>query len=158
MADHSSMIYGLLGDALLPDWCHPAPTQDVDNGEMLARLRLDALVRRDDEEDEIDAGGADQHVLHEAFVPGNVHDRDPAAGGKRHVREAEIDRDPALLLFLEAIGVDAGDSADERGLAVVDVPRGADHDGAHEGLDGGGQALTRRIVAPSALSFSSSRS
>ncbi len=110
--------------------------QEVDDREMLARLRLDALVGRDDEEDEVDAGRAGEHVLDEPFVAGNVDDGDPAAGGERQVREAEIDRDPALLLFLQPVGIDSGESADERGLAVVDVPRGADHDGAHGRIEG----------------------
>jgi len=41
------------------------------------------------------------------------------------VRKAEVDADPALLLFLEAIGVDAGERPDQRGLAVVDVTGGS---------------------------------
>jgi hypothetical protein len=44
------------------------------------------------------------------------------------VREAEIDRDAALALLLQPIGVDAGQRLDERRLAVVDVAGGADDD------------------------------
>ena len=40
--------------------------------------------------------------------------------------EAEVDGDPALLLGGEAVGVDAGQGADQRRLAVVDVPGGAE--------------------------------
>ena len=44
------------------------------------------------------------------------------------VREAEIDRDAALLFFGQAIGVDAGQRFDERRLAVIDMTgRGDDH-------------------------------
>ena len=39
------------------------------------------------------------------------------------VGEAEVDGDPALLLLLQAVGVDAGQGLDQRGLAVVDVAR-----------------------------------
>ena len=45
--------------------------------------------------------------------------------------EAELDGDPALLLLLEPVGVDAGQRPDERGLAVVDVAGGADDQVAH---------------------------
>ena len=41
--------------------------------------------------------------------------------------ETQVDRDPALLLGGEAVGVDAGQGPHQRGLAVVDVPRRADH-------------------------------
>jgi hypothetical protein len=41
------------------------------------------------------------------------------------VREAELDRDTAPFLLPQAIGVDAGERADERGLPVVDVPSSA---------------------------------
>ena len=110
----------------------PDPEQ-VHDGEMLARLRHHPLVGRDHEEHEIDPGRSREHVLHEALVPGHVHDGDPSPGGKRPVRESQIDGDAALLLFLETVGVDAGEAADERRLAVIDVPRGSDHDRTHEG-------------------------
>ena len=42
------------------------------------------------------------------------------------MREAEIDRDAALLFFLEPVGVLTGERFDEAGLAVVDVSGGAD--------------------------------
>ena len=43
-------------------------------------------------------------------------------------REAELGRDPALLLDRQAIGVDAGQRLHQRRLAVVDVTGGADDD------------------------------
>ena len=42
------------------------------------------------------------------------------------VREAEVDGDAAGLFFLEPIGVGPGQRANQRALAVVDVPRRAD--------------------------------
>ena len=41
--------------------------------------------------------------------------------GEVERREAELDRDAARLLLRQPVGVDAGQRADERGLAVVDV-------------------------------------
>ncbi len=40
--------------------------------------------------------------------------------------EAEVDRQAALFLLLPAVGVDAGEGLDERGLSVVHMSRGAD--------------------------------
>ena len=37
-------------------------------------------------------------------------------------REAQVDRDSALFLGRQSIGVDAGQGADQGGLAVVDGP------------------------------------
>ena len=68
-------------------------------------------------------------VLHEALVPRHVDEPTSFARRERQVREAELDGDAALLLLLEPIGVDAGQRAHERGLAVVDVPGGAEDDG-----------------------------
>src|SRR5690606_27370923 len=59
------------------------------------------------------------------LVPGDVDDGD-APGREVEPSEAELDRDAAGLLLCEAIGVDAGQVPDERGLTVVDVAGGAD--------------------------------
>ena len=48
---------------------------------------------------------------------------------RRQIGEAEVDRDAARLLLLQAVGVDAGQRAHQRGLAVVDVAGGADDHG-----------------------------
>ena len=39
--------------------------------------------------------------------------------------ETDIDGDAAALLFFQAVGVNAGQRLDQRGLAMVDVPGGA---------------------------------
>jgi len=69
---------------------------------------------------------AGEHVADEALVAGYVDDAGAGAVGQREVGEAEIDRDAALFFFLEAVGVLAGERLDQRGLAVIDVPGGAD--------------------------------
>jgi hypothetical protein len=109
--------------------------EQLDDREVLARLRHDAFVGGDDEQHGVDPADAGEHVADEALVPRHVDDADAAARGRDQRREAEVDRDAAFLLFLQAIGVDARQAADERGLAVVDVAGGAD-DGevaAHRG-------------------------
>ena len=49
----------------------PEQPHDV---EVLARLRHDGLVRRDDEQHRVDPSRAREHVAHETLVPGHVHE------------------------------------------------------------------------------------
>ena len=99
--------------------------------EMLARLRLDRFVGGDHEEHQVDAADAGQHVLDEALVAGDVDEAEAQGGGELEVGEAEVDGDAAALFLFEAVGVDAGEGFDERGLAVIDVSGGADDDVLH---------------------------
>ncbi len=46
---------------------------------MLARLRHDAVVGGNDEQDEIDAGRTREHIAHEFLVPRNVDEAEDAA-------------------------------------------------------------------------------
>src|SRR5262249_45922645 len=85
------------------------------------------------------AGRARDHGLDEALVARHV-DEPEAARPDVEVGEAELDGDAALLLLLEPVGVDAGQRPDERGLAVIDVPRGAEYDGI--GLQGSQVSLS----------------
>ncbi len=104
--------------------------EQVDDRQMLARLRHHAVVGGDDQQHEVDAGRAGQHVVDEALVARHVDEAEHAAVRRRQIGEAEIDGDAARLLLLQAVGVDAGQRAHQRGLAVVDVAGGADDHGA----------------------------
>src|SRR5258706_15989933 len=99
---------------------------------MLFGLRHDAFVGRDDEQRDVDAGRAGEHVLYEAFVAGDVHHArlDPPLplARQRQGREAEIDRDAAALFLFPAVGVDPGERLYGRGLPVVDVPCRTDYE------------------------------
>ena len=53
--------------------------------------------------------------------PGTSITESLRAAGKLELRVAERDRDPALLLLGQPVGVRAGERLDEAGLAVVDV-------------------------------------
>ncbi len=66
--------------------------------------------------------------LDELLVAGDVDDPERVAARQVEPREPELDRDAALLLLAETVGVDAGQRLDELGLAVVDVTRGAEDD------------------------------
>src|SRR5579872_5588811 len=93
---------------------------------MLLALRHHAVVGGDGEQHEVDTVRARQHVADEALMPRDIDDARARSVGQREIREAEIDRDPALLLFLQAVGVVAGQRLDERGLAMIDVTGSAD--------------------------------
>ncbi len=98
---------------------HPEQGADL---HVLAGLGHDPLVGRDDHGHDVDPGGAGHHVLDELLVARDVDHPQVLAARQVDVREPELDRDPALLLLLEAVGVDARGCLDQRGLAVVDVP------------------------------------
>ena len=51
--------------------------------------------------------------------------------GQVERRVAELDRDAALALLGQPVGVDAGERADEHGLAVVDVAGGPEGERVH---------------------------
>ena len=94
---------------------------------MFTRLRPDGLARVDHEDDRVNAAGSGEHVPDEAFVPRHI-DKSHLRGVMREVREAEIDRDPTLLLLLQAVRIDSRERPDQSALAVIDVSRRADDD------------------------------
>ena len=131
--EHGAHLGLGLGEAPGPDQValgqrHHAARQaeQVDDRQVLARLRHRAVVGGDDEQHRVDAGGAGEHVAHQPLVAGNVDEAEHAAALQRLVGEAEVDGDAARLLFLQAVGVDAGERLHQRGLPVVDVTCSAD--------------------------------
>ena len=91
--------------------------------QVLVGLRPCAFGCVDDEQEEVDAGGAGHHVPDEALVARDVDHRDVPPARQLERRVAEVDGDAALLLLRQAVGVLAGQRPDEPGLAVVDVSR-----------------------------------
>ena len=96
---------------------------------MLAGLRLDGFVGRDHQQHQINAANSGQHVADKTLVAGNVDKSKPdqfaRGAGEFEMGETNVDGDAAALLFFQAVGVDAGQSLDQRGLAMVDVAGGA---------------------------------
>ena len=92
---------------------------------MLARLRHHGFVGRHHQHHRVDTRRAREHVAHEALVPRHVDKRHMDIAD-RPVRKAQIDRDAARFLFLQTVGIDAGERAYQRALAVIDVAGGAD--------------------------------
>ena len=89
-----------------------ARAEQMQDVEMLLGLRHNPVVGCDGEQHEVDAVGAGEHVADEALVAGDVDDAGASAVGQREVGEAEIDRNPALLFLLEAVGVLPGERPD----------------------------------------------
>src|SRR5947209_6955270 len=106
---------------------------------MLARLRHDALVRGDHEDDGIDAADARKHVADEVLMPGDVHEADLGPARRGHPCEPQIDGHAALALFAQSVWIGAGERGDERRLPVVHMAGGADDADTH-GSAGGMQA------------------
>ena len=98
---------------------------ELEDAQVLLALRLPALGGGDDEQAGVDAADAGEHVAEEADVARHVDEADRLAVGDA-VGEAEVDREPAPLLLLEAVGVGPRERPDERRLAVVDVSRCGD--------------------------------
>jgi hypothetical protein len=100
---------------------------------MLACLRHDTFVGGYDEQDDVDSMSAGEHILDESFVSGNV-DKSEMRISAREISESDVDRNPAFLLFLESIRIDAGKGLDQRGLSMVDVAGRAYGDLFHSAL------------------------
>ena len=112
-----------------------ADAEQVGNGQMLARLRHRPIVGGDDQQQEVDAGSAGEHVVDQLLVAGHIDEAEHIVSifaiRQGRIGVAEIKRDAARLLFRQTIGIDAGERLHQRGLAVVDVACGADdHAGA----------------------------
>ena len=100
--------------------------QQVEDGEVLARLRHHGLVRRDNEHGEVYPAHAREHVLDEALVAGHVDDADLAAAGQGEPGKAQLNGHLPVLLLLEPVRVDARERLDQRRLPMVNVARSAD--------------------------------
>ncbi len=90
----------------------PPGAEQMQNGQMLLGLRHHTIIGRDGEQHEVDAVRAGEHVADKALVTGDVNDTRPGLVGQREVGEAEIDRNPTLLFFLQAVGILPGERLD----------------------------------------------
>src|SRR3984893_18791650 len=114
--------------------------------EMLLALRHHTVVGSDREQHQVDAVRASQHVADETLVAGDIDHAGARAVGQGEVGEAQIDRNPALFLFFEAVGVLAGERLDQRGFTVIDMAGGAD-DGMGDAVasDSGGHSKKQKL-------------
>ena len=104
-----------------------ADAQQGENVQVLAGLRHDAVVGGHDQDHAVDAAGPGHHGLDEVLVARHVDDAHLHAA--RSCRgKAQVDGHAALFLFLEPVGLAAGERLHQRRLAVVDVPGRAEGD------------------------------
>ena len=112
-----------------------ADGQQAADIEVFASLRLDPFIGGDDQQHQVDAAHARQHVAHKALVAGDIDEAQANSaaigGGEFEVGKADVDGDAAPLFFFEAVGIDAGQGFHQRRLAVIDMSGGADDDGLH---------------------------
>ena len=101
--------------------------EQMDDVEMFLTLRHHTVVSGYSEQNEIDPVGASQHIADEAFMAGDIDDTSAATVRKIDPGKAQFNRDAAILLLLEAVGILSGERLDERGLAMVDMAGGADN-------------------------------
>jgi len=93
---------------------------------MFSRLRHHSFVCRDNEHDEVESAGAGDHGSHKFFVARNVDDRDTEILGEVEGRETQFDRYASRLFFRKTVEVATRERANEGGLAVIDMPGGAE--------------------------------
>ena len=92
---------------------------------MFARLRHDALIGGDDEQGQVDAAHAGEHVFDEVAVAGHIDNADLLIA-QRQPGEAEVDRHLARLFLGQAVGVNARQGAHQRRFPMIDMAGGAD--------------------------------
>ena len=73
--------------------------EQLEDREVLSRLRHHAFVGGNDEQGEVDARRAGDHRSNERLVTGNVDDADRADALERERRETELDRDAAAFFL-----------------------------------------------------------
>src|SRR5438876_1115128 len=93
---------------------------------MLAGLRHHALIGSDCQHYQVDTACAGEHVFDKALVPWHIHESEMSIADGRF-GEPEIYGNAALFFLGKTIRVNAGQRLDECGLAVIDVPCGADN-------------------------------
>src|SRR5216683_2371373 len=95
--------------------------------EMLLALRHHAVVGCDREQHEVHPMRTGKHVADEPLMARDVDHARARPVPEREIREPEVDRNAALLLFLETVGILISERLDQRGLAMVDMTGGADN-------------------------------
>ena len=102
------------------------PVADADkicDVEVLAGLRLDGFVGGDDQQHQVHASHACQHVLHEPLVAGDVNEPNAQPAAKIEVGEPQVYGDAAPLFLFQAVGIHPRQRLDQRRLPMVNVPR-----------------------------------
>ena len=119
-----------------------ADAEQLQNAEVLHRLRHEALVRRHDKDRKIDAARAGEHILDEFFMSRHIDDARLRAVVKVEVGKAQLDRNAALLFLDQPVGVNARERLDKKRLSVVYMARGADDNVFHLSASRAAEAIS----------------
>ena len=102
----------------------PGQSQQAEDVEVLAGLRHDRVVGRDDQHRQVEPRGPREHVPDESLVTRDVH-QGQVVPAQFHRGEAEVDRDSPLPFLGQTVGVDPGQGAHQGRLPMIDVARRA---------------------------------
>lgn len=83
--------------------------KQIEDAQVLARLRHDTVVSGDHQEHKVDAGCACEHVVDEALVSRHIDKRQLAVG---RVGVAQIEGDAPRFFFGQSVGIDAREGLD----------------------------------------------
>ena len=89
---------------------------------MLTRLLLDRVIGCHHQQGDIHPSRTGKHIANEFLVTRYI-DNSQAIIFQDEFGESEFDRDATFFFFRKSIRIHAGQLADQRCLAVVDVPR-----------------------------------
>ena len=125
---------------LCEDHCAAIYAEQVENRQMLERLRHNPVIDGDCQKRKIDPACAREHRVNEALVARNIDEADRPPRSRRHIGEAQVNRDAAGLLILQPVASDARQGFDQSRLAVIDVTGEANN---HGGAPFAGRSLRR---------------
>ena len=108
---------------------HPQQLADI---QMLPGLGHDSFIGRNDQSHQVESRGAGHHVADKLFVSRDIDDADFRPAGQSHGGEPQLDGDPALFFFLEAVAVHPGEGLDQSGFPVIDMPGRSQDDAFHK--------------------------
>ncbi|MNP50321.1 hypothetical protein D3C76_1445810 [compost metagenome] len=117
--------------------CHQRPrnAQQFDDSQVFAGLWHHAVIGGDHQQHQVDALRPGEHVMGETFM---TRDIDETGKGRtrfqRGVEITEVDGHTALALFPALITDLPGECLEQRGLAMIDVPCGADNHPARSSM------------------------
>ncbi len=89
--------------------------------EMFEGLRARSIIGGDDQQYPVYRQHTGQHVGQKTLMAGNIDKAELGAVGQGSIGEAQIDGQPTPLLLGQAVGIDPGQRADQRGLAMIDM-------------------------------------
>ena len=104
---------------------HAKKGQDV---EMFLCLRHDPFVSVDDEQDQIEARQAGDHILDEFFMTRYIDDTGPRTIWQVEPGKTQVDRQSPFLFFGCRIRIDSGQGPDQRRLSMIDMAGRPDDD------------------------------